>query len=199
MWVICPWSKTALSRTQSGLSETSSSSKEGGRGSRASGKVPSWRYARTMVLVHVLAHEHRPVALVLQPGGHRRALVPQFAELPCSSARPPVADDPVVVGVLSAQDGGPGRAAQGVCHEGVLEGSALGRQLAEVGVVRQVLLKEAGVEVVDEDEDHIGMIRCFDDARWRAAAGGEQANRYQQCENRRVDLPAWLEAIRRSA
>jgi hypothetical protein len=42
-----------------------------------------------------------------------------------------------------------------------------------------VLLEEAGVEVVGEDEDHIWSIRGSHDARRRAAAGGEQANRHQ--------------------
>src|SRR3712207_2467775 len=73
--------------------------------------VPPRRDAGSVVFVHVLANEDRPVALVLQPGGRRRALAPQLAELPRASLRPPVAEYLVVVSVLAAQDRGPARAA----------------------------------------------------------------------------------------
>src|SRR3712207_950252 len=82
----------------------------------------------------------------------------------------------MVVGVLAAQDGSPRRAAQGVGYEGVLEGGALGRQLADVRVAFGTLFQEPCVEVVCEDEDHVRTIRGLEDAGGRTTAGGEQAS-----------------------
>src|SRR5215213_5703294 len=153
--------------------------------------VPPDRHASPVVAVHVLADEHRPVAFVLEPGGDRRFPEAQHAEPLGAPPRPRVPHDLVVVGVLAAQDGRPRRAAQGIGHEGALEGSALGRQLSEVGVVRRVLLQELGIQVVGEDEDHVRTIRALDDTSWRTTAGGEQEPGRDQREYRRAYLPTW--------
>src|SRR5215218_5580277 len=161
--------------------------------------VPPDRHASPVVAVHVLADEHRPVAFVLEPGGDRRFPEAQHAELLGASPRPRVPHDLVVVGVLAAQDGRSGGAAQGIGHEGALEGSALGRQLSNVGVVRRVLLQELGIQVVGEDEDHVRTIRALDDTSWRTTARAEQANRDQR-EYRRAYLPTrWPRRARRRA
>jgi hypothetical protein len=125
--------------------------------------VPPRRNVGLFVAVEILPEEGRPVALLLDPSGHRRVLVADVAELLKAAARRLVAENLVVVGVLAAQDGGPGRTAQGVCHERVVEGRALVyEQRLEVGHVS----KRAGIQVVygqivGEDENNVGWFRLL--------------------------------------
>src|SRR5690606_34549583 len=70
--------------------------------------VPSGRHAVAFwhVAVQVLADHRGTVAGVLQPGGDRRLLEPEKAELLVSAPRRLVADDVGVVGVLAPENRG---------------------------------------------------------------------------------------------
>src|SRR5215211_400452 len=125
--------------------------------------VPPGRNVGLVVAVEILPEEGRPVALLLDPGGHRRVLVAQEAELLEAAERRLVAQDLVVVGVLAAQDGGPAGTAQGVGHERVVEGRALVyEQRLYVGHVPQgYLVQVVHGQVVGEDQDHVRWFRLL--------------------------------------
>src|SRR5919112_4248004 len=64
-----------------------------------------------------------------------------------------------VVGVLAAQDGGPGGATKGGTHEGVLEAHALGYQLGS-GLWHVSVVEVVFAHVVGKDEDYVGLWIC---------------------------------------
>src|SRR3712207_737359 len=117
--------------------------------------VPTRGHAAPVVVVHVLADQRGLVALLLQPGGGRGFLATQLSKPLGAPQRGPIAQYAVVVGVLAAQGGRPAGAAQGVGHEGVLEGGTPRRQLPDVGVAPPVPVQEVRVEVVCEDQDDV--------------------------------------------
>ena len=154
--------------------------------------VPARRDVGPVVAVQVLPEEGRPVALLLDPGGHRRVLVAEEAELLEAPERRLVVEDLVVVGVLAPQDGGPAGTAQRVGDEGVLERRALlDEQLPQVGhVLERVRVQVGRGQIVGEDQDHVGGLRFLLGsfrllALRRRKTGGECAGRGQPQE--RVD------------
>jgi hypothetical protein len=63
------------------------------------------------------------------------------------------------VGVLTAHDGGPRGATNGVTHEGVFEAPALGYQLRG-GLWHVRIVEVAFAHVVGKDEDYVGLLNC---------------------------------------
>ena len=105
------------------------------------------------VVVEVLAEQRgrRRRRTASQTGRQSVCLATVAEGRPAAAGLAQVGDDPVVVDVLAAQDGGPRRAAQRVGDGVVGEGHAL---VLQRGQPRH-LLEQVPVEVVGEDEDDV--------------------------------------------
>jgi hypothetical protein len=88
--------------------------------------VPTGRHAVPLgdVAIQVLADHRGVITGALQPGGDRRFLEPELAELLKPAPRLLVADDVRVVRVLPAQNRGPRGAAERIGDEEIVEGRA---------------------------------------------------------------------------
>lgn len=74
-----------------------------------------------VVAIEVLTDEHRVLPRAIEPGSDRGFLPTRATELVEAPQRWTVAQDAVIVGVLTAQDRRPGGAAQGIGHERTTE------------------------------------------------------------------------------
>src|ERR671916_382066 len=117
--------------------------------------VPAWRDVARIGLsvpVEVLAEQAGQIAFFLQADGNRVFLKPLRAKLLEASVRRFIVLHLVVVGVEAGKNGSPGRAAQRLASEGVVErGAFFYQQRAQVGH----LLGRGVVQVVGEDEDDV--------------------------------------------
>src|SRR5918997_1919236 len=145
------------------------------------GRITGW------IAVEVLAEEGGLVATLLQACSDRILLQPLVAKLLEAPIGGLVALYAAGVGVEAGEDGGPRGAAQRLAGEGSLEGGALlGQQGAQVGH----LLSGGVVQIVGENEDHVGPVGYLLCSRGRherrRATGGEQGcQESQRGEQRR--------------